>query len=194
MERRAQVQSYVNQTKLQSKLNLQCNYFAFVERNFRSKNNRLGENCTWTDCLFYFQYPQTPTHSCIKVTSARMINYLLYDATHEKSTLHKRATRHLPKVPQKPKFIIELTHYAALCMDLEWKLFLWIWNVMHNDFQLPRHSCRNIYQTQYIIMGVGRIFSRGGSRGFSQNFFQGEGQKWWNLIFTSRNWKNIVFC
>jgi len=39
MERRAQVQSYVNQTELTSELNLQCNYFALVERHFRSKNN-----------------------------------------------------------------------------------------------------------------------------------------------------------
>jgi len=45
MERRAQVQSYVNQTELTSELNLKYNYFALVERNFRSKNNGLGENC-----------------------------------------------------------------------------------------------------------------------------------------------------
>jgi len=38
-ERRAQVQSYVNQIELTSELNLICNYFALVERNFRSKNN-----------------------------------------------------------------------------------------------------------------------------------------------------------
>jgi len=38
-ERRAQVQSYVNQTELASECNLKCNYFTFVERNFRSKNN-----------------------------------------------------------------------------------------------------------------------------------------------------------
>jgi len=43
-ERRAQVQSYVNQTELTSELNIQCNYFILVERHFRSKNNRLGEN------------------------------------------------------------------------------------------------------------------------------------------------------
>jgi len=42
-------------------------------------------------------------------------------------------------------------------------------------------------------MGVGRIFSReGASRGFPQNFFQWE-QKWWNLVFTPRNWKNNLF-
>jgi len=38
-ERRAQVQSYVNQTELTSECNLKYNYFTFVERNFRSKNN-----------------------------------------------------------------------------------------------------------------------------------------------------------
>ena len=38
-ERRAQVQSCVNQTELTSELSLKCNYFALVERNFRSKNN-----------------------------------------------------------------------------------------------------------------------------------------------------------
>jgi len=36
---RAQVQSYVSQTELTSKLNLQRNYVALVERHFRSKNN-----------------------------------------------------------------------------------------------------------------------------------------------------------
>jgi len=39
MERRAQMQSYVNQTELTSELNLRCNYFAFVERQFPSKIN-----------------------------------------------------------------------------------------------------------------------------------------------------------
>jgi len=39
MERREQVQSYVSQTELTSELNLQCNYFALVERYFRSKYN-----------------------------------------------------------------------------------------------------------------------------------------------------------
>ena len=41
-------------------------------------------------------------------------------------------------------------------------------------------------------MGVGRDFSRGGSRGFSQIFFQG-GQKCWNLFFTPINWRNNLF-
>jgi len=30
-----QVQSYIDQTELTSELNLKCNYFALVERNFR---------------------------------------------------------------------------------------------------------------------------------------------------------------
>jgi len=38
MERRAQVQSNVNQTKLASQLKLQCNDFTLVERHFHSKN------------------------------------------------------------------------------------------------------------------------------------------------------------
>jgi len=37
--RRAQVQSYINQTELTSELNLQYNYFTLVERHFRSKND-----------------------------------------------------------------------------------------------------------------------------------------------------------
>jgi len=37
MERRAQVQSYVNQTEMTSEMNLQCYYVALVERHFRSK-------------------------------------------------------------------------------------------------------------------------------------------------------------
>jgi len=45
IERRAQVRCYVNQTELTSELNLKCNYFTLVERNFRSKNKWLGENC-----------------------------------------------------------------------------------------------------------------------------------------------------
>jgi len=44
-KRRDQVQSYINQTELTSELNLKCNYFAVVERNFRSKNNWIRENC-----------------------------------------------------------------------------------------------------------------------------------------------------
>ena len=28
-----------------TELNWKCNYFALVERNFRSKNNQLGKNC-----------------------------------------------------------------------------------------------------------------------------------------------------
>jgi len=39
MERRPQVQGYLNQTELTSELSLQCNYFALVERQFRSKYN-----------------------------------------------------------------------------------------------------------------------------------------------------------
>jgi len=35
---RAQVQSYVNQTELTSKMNLRSNYCTLVERLFRSKN------------------------------------------------------------------------------------------------------------------------------------------------------------
>ena len=31
------------------------------------------------------------------------------------------------------------------------------------------------------------------SRVFSQNFFQGGGQKWWNLVLTPWNWKNNLF-
>jgi len=31
--------NYVNQTELTSEMNLQCNYFALVERHFPSKNN-----------------------------------------------------------------------------------------------------------------------------------------------------------
>ena len=42
-------------------------------------------------------------------------------------------------------------------------------------------------------MGVGRIFSRGARRVFSQIFFQGGGQNWWNLFSTPRNWKNNLF-
>jgi len=38
-ERREQVQCYVNRTELTSELNLQCNYFALVERHFPLKNN-----------------------------------------------------------------------------------------------------------------------------------------------------------
>ena len=41
-------------------------------------------------------------------------------------------------------------------------------------------------------MGVGRDFSRGGSRGFSQIFFQG-GQNCWNFFFTPINWRNNLF-
>jgi len=36
------------------------------------------------------------------------------------------------------------------------------------------------------------FFLREASRGFFQNFFQG-GQKWWNLFFTLRNWKNNLY-
>ena len=39
MERRAQMQSCVNQTELTSELNLQCDYVALVERRFCPKNN-----------------------------------------------------------------------------------------------------------------------------------------------------------
>jgi len=45
VERRAQVQSYINQTELTSELNLQCSYFILVERRVYSMNNWLGENC-----------------------------------------------------------------------------------------------------------------------------------------------------
>jgi len=45
MEMRKQVQSYVNQTELTSKLNLQRNYFTLVEQHFLSKNDWLRENC-----------------------------------------------------------------------------------------------------------------------------------------------------
>jgi len=38
-ERRAQVQSYVNQTEMTSELNLLRNYFTRVERHFHSKNS-----------------------------------------------------------------------------------------------------------------------------------------------------------
>jgi len=38
MERRVQVQSYVNQIELTSELGLQCNYFAHVEQHFHLKN------------------------------------------------------------------------------------------------------------------------------------------------------------
>jgi len=37
-----------------------------------------------------------------------------------------------------------------------------------------------------VCMGVRRNFSRGGTIGFFQTFFYG-GQKWWNLVFTTRN-------
>ena len=37
------------------------------------------------------------------------------------------------------------------------------------------------------------FFQEGASMRFSQNFFPGEGQKWWNLLFTPRNWKNNLF-
>jgi len=38
-KRRAQMQSYVNQTELPSELNLRCNYFTLVERHFLSKKD-----------------------------------------------------------------------------------------------------------------------------------------------------------
>jgi len=50
-ERRAQVQSYVNQTELTSEVNLQKSCFTLVERHFRSKNDWLWKKpltCTWT--------------------------------------------------------------------------------------------------------------------------------------------------
>ena len=41
-------------------------------------------------------------------------------------------------------------------------------------------------------MGIGRIFSRGGVGDFPK-FFPAGGQKWWNLVFTPRNWKNNLY-
>jgi len=62
-----------------------------------------------------------------------MINYPLYDAIHEKSRLHKRATHAPAQSSPKAQVYIELTQYASLCMDVECKLFF-IRNVMHKDF------------------------------------------------------------
>ena len=46
----------------------------------------------------------------------------------------------------------------------------------------------------HITHGLRKDFFQGRtSRGFSQNFFQGGGQKQWNLFFTRRNWKNNLF-
>jgi len=51
----------------------------------------------------------------------------------------------------------------------------------------------NIYIHIYSIhMGVRRIFSRGASRGFSQNFFQG-GQKWWIWFSYLKIGKTTIF-
>ena len=77
---------------------------------------------TWTDCLSHFRCPQLQTRSGIKVKSGRTINYPLYDAVHGKSRPQEQPI-HPPKVPPKPKFTLEFTHYASLCMDLECKLF-----------------------------------------------------------------------
>jgi len=45
----------------------------------------------------------------------------------------------------------------------------------------------------YTTMGVGRIFSRGGSVGDCPKIFFRAGQKWWNLVFTPRNWEKQAF-
>ena len=44
----------------------------------------------------------------------------------------------------------------------------------------------------FLYMGVGRIFSRGVTRVFFLIFSRG-GQKWWNLFFPTRNYKNNLF-
>jgi len=46
---------------------------------------------------------------------------------------------------------------------------------------------------RFFNHGRRKDFFQGGSRGFPQIIFQG-GQKWWNLFFTPRNWKNNLFC
>jgi len=42
-------------------------------------------------------------------------------------------------------------------------------------------------------MGVGRIFSMGVPVGDFPKIFSRGGQKWWNLVYTPRNWKNNLF-
>jgi len=44
-----------------------------------------------------------------------------------------------------------------------------------------------------VHMSAGRSFSRGATSGFFQKFFYG-GKKWWNLVFTTQNLENSIFC
>jgi len=63
-------------------------------------------------------------------------------------------------------------------------------NCKHNR---THNSTKPIDHTQlHVNMGVGRIFSRGATRGFFQTVSRGD-QKWWNLFFGPWNWKNNLF-
>jgi len=44
------------------------------------------------------------------------------------------------------------------------------------------------------VHGRRKDFSRGATNGFFQTFFLGGEQKWWSLLFTTRNQENTLFC
>jgi len=45
-----------------------------------------------------------------------------------------------------------------------------------------------------VCMGIGRNFSRRGRLVDFSKRYSRVGQKWWNLVFTTRNYENSIFC
>ena len=149
MERRAQVQSYVNQTELTSELNLYnllCSCWMTLLFEEQLKWRKL---LTWTDCLSRFRWTQSQMRSCINVTSGlgAWLTFPFMTQYTKKTGFTREQPMHPPKVSKNPKFIQNLLIMLHYAWTWNANCFLWIGNVMYKDFQLPRHSCRNIYQT-----------------------------------------------
>jgi len=96
---------YVNQTELTSELNLQRNYFTFVEGNFFRKATDLEKiaNMNW---LLISLLVITSADGFL-VTFGRTIKCLLYDAIHEKNLISQESN------PSK----------FSKCMDLEVRMY-----------------------------------------------------------------------
>jgi len=169
-ERRAQMQSYVNQTELTSELTSSSNAITslllsgtFVRRTtdlektaniymnwlpfslsvtasadaslvtFGCRRRRvLGDGDVWV--TFGRKRRRVLGDVWIWMTFGCTINYLLYDAIHEKNQSSQESNP--PKIPQKPNFIIILE-----CMDLECKLVFMNWNCYEQRFYNYRVTC-----------------------------------------------------
>jgi len=66
-------------------------------------------------------------------------------------------------------------------------------SALHSFNRSYRRNTPPLEKANAAHMGVGRIFSRWGAVGNFLKIFSRGGQKWWNLVFTPRNWKNDLF-